>query len=86
MREVRLNLKVNSKKISGLGFAGPYYVLIKNSNSKAYAFDGDVDIHLVNDLEMTSLIHGVGVDESGDQVRDFYVQRDLYLAWLSNNN
>lgn len=73
------------EKISGLGFAGPFDVLIKDSKGKAYAFDGNVDIYLVNDLEMNSLIHGVGVDESGDQVRDFYVQRDLYLAWLSNN-
>ena len=74
------------EKISGLGFAGPYDVLIKDNKDKAYAFDGDVDIHLVNDLEMNSLIHGVGVHESGDQVRDFYAQRDLYLAWLSKNN
>ena len=73
------------EKISGLGFAGPYDVLIKDSKGKVYAFDGNVDIHLVNDLEMNSLIHGVGVDESGDQVRDFYAQRDLYLAWLSKN-
>lgn len=73
------------EKISGLGFAGPYDVLIKDNKGKAYAFDGNVDIHLVNDLEMNSLIHGVGVDENGDQVRDFYAQRDLYLAWLSKN-
>lgn len=74
------------ERISGLGFAGPFDVLIKDKKGKVYGFDGNVDIHLVSDLEMNSLIHGYGVDENGDQVRNYYFQRDLYLAWLSKNN
>lgn len=69
-------------KINKLKFAGGYNVYAYDQQKNYYNFDGEIEIHLVSDYEMNSLVRGFILDKNKNQIHDIYIQRDYFLSWI----